>query len=309
MGVCLAGVTVWRGGSVLRETTVYAAWKWGIAATFFWGLVWVLDSCGKLFSSAVSDHLWYGCAVLSVCPPIAVLGSRRPGNRVWTQFILFPMLLALAWPLMALRLQGSEFRELYLETPQLIGMFLVLVMGIGNYCGTRHTLSALIYGTSVLAVVLTCSARAGGWITDRSSVREWSTLGAAIAMIFVLRSGHPIGQSRFDRVWFDFLDTFGIVWGRRIQDRINFVAEKEGWPVRLVSHGFVSIHPAASMSLDSNDMTEVVGKTISLASDARIEHTIRWLLRRFVDPSWCDARLGQEQREGLGKQLEIRVDS
>jgi hypothetical protein len=246
-----------------------------VAATL-WTLTWTFDHLLGLLSRSVADHLWYAAAVVALCPAIAVLGSRRPGIRVWTGFILVPLLFALGWPVMTLWVQGSEVRGLQLETPQVVGYLLVLVMGAGNYFGTRHTFSGMSYFAANTLLVLSSSSACPVWLSDR----WWSRLGAMGCMaLAVVTAGRTALQStsgldRFDRLWLDFFDQFGVVWGRRIQDRVNFVAAKEGWPARLELHGIV-------WNSASDPSTE-----------ARIEHTFRWLLRRFVDPEWIDARLG-----------------
>lgn len=250
-------------------------------------------------SVAVADHAWYLCAVLALCPPIAVLGSRRPGTRVWAWFILFPMLLALCWPIIALRLQGSEFRGLLLEIPQLLAFGLVLVMGVGNYCGTKYTMSAMLYGVALLAMVGACSTFAWPALGPRSATRFWATVAMVVSILVASRAERPTGNTRFDHVWFDFFDSFGIVWGRRIQDRINFVAQKEHWPVRLELDGFITTETCRNAerlpesAVDSRNKHFQCGNVPHLDSQVedRIDHTLRWLLRRFVDPAWIDQRL------------------
>jgi hypothetical protein len=88
-----------------------------------------------------------------------------------------------------------------------------------------------------------------------------------------------------DRVWRDFRDQFGIVWAQRVRERINQRALQEQWPARLERPGFVNADgtPAGA----------------SVASDPRIEHALRWLLRRFVDESWLNERLGTRPAESI----------
>ena len=232
---------------------------------------------------------------------MAVLGSRRPGVRVWAWFILFPMLFALGWPLIALRLQGSELRGLHLETPQVVTFLLVLVMSLGNYLGTRFTLSTLLYGASILAIVASSWVDCPAWLSNRSAVRFWSTFLNVFAICLTGTLSRPISKNRFDRLWFDFFDTFGIVWGRRIQDRLNFIATKEGWPTRLELNGFEwsdELKPAASVLVQNTSElpkleTELQRRNFQVNQvEKRMEYTFRWLLRRFVDPPWIDERLG-----------------
>jgi hypothetical protein len=280
-GILLA----WRSLSGLhrwiRHTTLIVAHRWTLAAATLWTLTWVLDTALGKLSNSVADHLWYASAVIALCPAIAVLGARRPGVRVWNWFILIPLLFALAWPVMTLLIQGREIRGLQLETPQLVGYLLVLVMGAGNYFGTRYTLAALLYVAANSALVVSSSSVCPDWLSDHWWVRCLATGGMALAVLVAASAAgqSSAGQSRFDRLWLDFFDQFGVVWGRRIQDRINFIAQKEAWSARLELHGFHWTGPADQ------------------ATEDRMEHTFCWLLRRFVDPEWINERLGSKQAE------------
>ena len=266
----------------MKSTTLSSAWVWAIGALTFWTATWIADHLVHAVANSVADHLWYACAVLALCPAIAVLGSRRPGTRVWNWFIQVPMLFVLGWPVLTLWLQGSDVRGLQLETPQLIAYLLVLVMGAGNYLGTRFTLASLCFAAANGLIVISSSAISPEWLADRWSTRVWSSGLMAAAILLASRSptDRTAGVNRFDRLWLDFFDQFGVVWGRRIQDRVNFVAEKERWPARLQLHGFEWTAPTDT------------------ATEARIEHTFRWLLRRFVDPCWIDERLGTKHSAG-----------
>lgn len=276
----------------MRATTLYSSWLWCVSAFALWTISWASDYGLRVAASSLADHLWYASAVLALCPPIAVLGSRRPGTRVWTWFIQFPLLLVLGWPVISLWLQGSEVRGLQLETPQLAAFLLVLIMGAGNYCGTRFTLPILSYATACGILVASSSDSCPAWLTDRWWARLWATGLLVLAILLASRSSDRGSQAtdRFNRLWLDFFNTFGVVWGRRIQDRVNFIAEKEQWPARLELHGFVW----ADSSTDSPDRA---------ATEARIEHTFRWLLRRFVDPSWIDERIGASLTTGAIRSL------
>lgn len=263
----------------VQATTLLPAARWTIAAAALWSVTWILDFALQQLTRAAADHLWYACAVVALCPPMSVLGSRRPGTRVWTWFILIPMLFALGWPVITLWLQGSEIRGLQLETPQLLGYLLVLVMGAGNYFGTRFTIAGLLFVAANSLLVVSSSSVGAGWPPDR----WWARVAATTCMGLAVLSGSWTGtraaapQSPFDHLWLDFFDQFGVVWGRRIQDRVNFIAHKENWSARLEMHGF-------DWKSEPDPTTQ-----------ARIEHAFRWLLRRFVDPSWIDRRLGKNR--------------
>lgn len=331
-GILIAWLFVLKGIRLLRSTTLTTAGVWSLVASTAWGLTWFVDQCTGAVSSEFADHAWYASAVLNLCPSIAVLGSRRPGTRVWAWFILFPMLLALGWPVATLWFQGSELRGLQLETPQVLAFCLILIMGVGNYCGTRFTIPALLCGIATAAVVVSSSTVAPAFLSDRTTTRFWSTVLMLLAIGLTKTSTRPAAATKFDCLWFEFFDLFGIVWGRRIQDRVNFIANKEGLPIRLELDGFVwlmspvgangsgSLNSATvhDQSLSQSNVTVPQEGTVSnvvqfqdghaafkeqIANsrevDLRLEHILRWLLRRFVDPDWIDRRLGHDSQSKL----------
>lgn len=295
VGLVLAGRVLVTARRAVRATTLGSAWVWAALAFSLWTVSWVSDLGLRVASKSGADHLWYGSAVLALCPAIAVLGSRRPGARVWTWFIQVPLLLVLGWPVLSLWLQGSELRGLQLETPQLVAYLLVLVMGTGNYCGTRFTFPVLCFAAACACLAVSSSAACPAWLADRESSRTWSTglLVASVLLANRARGSRTHVVNRFDRLWLDYFDTFGVVWGRRIQDRVNFIAEKERWPTRLELQGFVWTDTTEEPSLPAaTDAARAITDPARAATEARIEHTFRWLLRRFVDPPWIDERLG-----------------
>ncbi len=85
-----------------------------------------------------------------------------------------------------------------------------------------------------------------------------------------------------DRVWLDFRDAFGAVWGLRVMERMNASAAMLGWPVTLSWQGFLANEPGAG----------------NVETPQIVEDSLRTLLRRFVSPAWIDERLA-----GIGNPL------
>jgi hypothetical protein len=164
---------------------------------------------------------------------------------------------------------------------------LVLVMGAGNYLGTRFTVPAMLFTVALLLLVAPLSGMFPDGFPTAGVSRTWATLCLSASTLFAWRTSKANGQpwpashrsmEECDRLWIDFRDFFGIVWARRIQDRINAVAAKEQWPVRLEMHGIVWIEKELSV-----EQVHAAAK--------RFSQTFRWLLRRFVDRAWIDGRL------------------
>lgn len=275
--LALAGIGGAR--SSLRQTTLMPAWRWAVAAGLTWAVAWTI-TLGQAVSHTAADAAWYLAALLAVCPAVAVLGARRPGSGVWTMFVVVPLLAVLGWPMLTLLGRIGESPILRLETPQLLGFVLVLVMGAGNYFGTRQSLAAALFTVSVCLIVGTVSAVSPVAVQGSTTARHIATVGLGMSV----QLARWISKSRvehlegFDRLWTDYRETFGIVWAKRFQERMNGIARQQRWPARLRDHGLEwSDGPITNQS----EVCE------------RIDQTFRWLLRRFVDPPWIEERLDE----------------
>lgn len=273
-----AVAAVVRARGAVQGTSLVLAWGWALAATLAIALAWLTTGITQTIPSPWDDMLWYGVAELLLCPQIAVLGARRPGVAVWNWFVLLPLLVVLGWPVAAAALAGARPGSFTLETPPLVGLLLVLLMGTGNYAGTRFRLPfTLLVPCSVVLILISLKSTSVLTPTAARMLAVWCVgAAAAIAWRAARRPGPvPTGP---DRVWHDFRDQFGIVWAQRVRERINERSTLENWPVRLERDGFVA-------------QTDGAGNDVA-AADPRVEHTLRWLLRRFVDEPWLNARLG-----------------
>lgn len=267
----------------LIGTAVLSAWS---PLAIAW-LVWLVIAIVTIPPSPLrpwADSLWYLAAITALVPPIAVLGARRPTSRVWTWFVLVPLVLVFAWPVLPVLVPGARPSEFNLEAPLVVGYGLVLVMGAGNYLGLAHTVSASLWIAGLAMVVLplcptttgllfdawsgriggTCCLAAAGWIANWQAARR----------LFTKTSCPP-----FDRAWSDFRELFGIVWAKRIQERFNDDARRRGLALRL---GFQGLEETSrGHSPEGFDPPSL----------AAAEASLRWLLQKFVEPEWIDQRL------------------
>lgn len=282
--VCSLFAVLRRLRAGLNGTALEAAWRW---AALVW-LTWIIVMGTTIESFPLhpwADVLWYFSAVLALTPPIAVLGARRPTSRVWTWFVLVPLVLVFTWPLLPSLRHEHGAASFSVEEPVIVGYVLVLFMGAGNYLGLRHSLAALLWMAGLLLVVLPLCPATAGWAPGTHAGRLWGTLclvasaWTADRMSTRRPGGHPGAAPQLDRVWCDFRDLFGIVWARRIQERFNDDARQSGLPLRLGIQGLEDA--AGKMSAASFDPQ----------TRAAAEKTLRWLLQKFVDPGWIDRRL------------------
>jgi hypothetical protein len=291
------------------------AWRWGTAAVGLWTAAWAADVLLEVPDRSAADVLWFVTAVTALCSLVAVLGAKRPGARVWTWFVLAPLFLVLGWPAVASWSADTGGNGLTLETPALVPVMLVLVMGAGNYFGTRFWPAAALLSLALALLVAPLTAALPAAQDHAEALRTAATLCFSAAFIAAARCAQrlpirDVGETAcfppapanglqeavhfparptlaasatrteaLDRLWTDFRDWFGIVWAKRILDRVNLAGQQEQWPARLHMHGLVW-H-------DREHLPEVRRHTLE-----RVEYTLRWLMRRFAEPDWIDARLG-----------------
>jgi hypothetical protein len=274
-----------RSRRVVSNTTLTGAWYWATAACLSWAIVWSVDMLGGVVSPELTDQLWYLTALLLACSGVAVLGARRPTARIWTVFVVLPLLVVLGWP--ALAVWGGDFRPgaMEIETPTLLGFTLVVVMGTGNYFGTRFTSSSVLTAAAILLAVVPCWSGFNSFSTGPLRMREWATVCYSGAVLLVWRNARwsPADIRPLDRLWFDFRDMFGMVWSKRVLDRINDTLRNQQFPLRLELHGLTW----TETEIDTARRED---------AEALLEKTFRWLLRRFVDPEWIDERCGTPER-------------
>ena len=174
MGLVAVALVLLRAWRAVRATTLRAAWFWAAAACAAWIAVWTGTLAAEV-PGGVADQLWYSVAILALCPPIAVLGARRPGVRAWSWFVVVPLVLVFAWPALTQWNTSWELDPLQVEVPMIIGYALVLLMGLGNYVGTRLTPAALLLGVAQLLIVAPLSAAVPESFPEAEPSRLWAT--------------------------------------------------------------------------------------------------------------------------------------
>jgi hypothetical protein len=260
-----------------KGTTLRTATGWAAAACLAFGHS-LLTLQFPQFPETYRQQCFYWAAIMALCPLIAVLGAQRPGVRVWNAFVLVPLVAVLGWPAIAVWFTASPPAPLVLETPAIVGIAIVAVMGLGNYVLIpRWTVSVLLYGAAIALTVLPLSNLVE--LSLHWRLAPYPCLGLAVLAGWLGSRGRQPSADALQQQWDDFRDRFGLVWAARIRERVNATAEKERWNKRLELQGFV---PCASQGALSEADTR-----------ARAEHTLNWLLRRFVE----DARQGPSPTE------------
>jgi hypothetical protein len=279
IGVVTALGIVAAVGRRLRATTLLTAWRWAVGAALAWTVTLLASRNlgGWSVPSAIGEAMWYATALLSVCPAVAVLGARRPRIATWTWFVLVPLIAVLAWPVLAVWAIAPRPLPVQLEAPHVLGWLLVLLMGAGNYLGTKYWISACLYAAALVLLIASFSSATPGWLSAEL-MRVWASIAVALAVVAAWKAGRaPAVQPSIDRLMEDYCNLYGIVWGRRLQDRLNAVAQRQGWPVAVTPRGLV--------------WEEEMSDSKRHETTTQVEQSLRWMLKPFVDPQWIDRRL------------------
>ncbi|MBL9124188.1 MAG: hypothetical protein JNG90_11190, partial [Planctomycetaceae bacterium] len=151
-------------------------------------------------------------------------------------------------------------------------------LGLANTLPTRRwpvALAASAGRTLLFAAAL-------GWADPQQAHSQSLALAglalwsASLALEAWLPAGPPAARP-IDRIWRDFRDRFGLLWGLRVAERFNASARKLQWGVRLGWQG-LDVDP-------HHPRTELDPDTAAL-----VRQNLDALLRRFVSPEWLATR-------------------
>lgn len=289
VGVSLGPLRCLR--DTLKPTALNMAWPWFCLAWIAWTAAFGLRLSGET-TEGILHAAWYVAAVATLAPLVAVLGGRWPTSRVWSLFVVLPLLLVLLWPVAAAWLGMARWDRFELEPPMLLGGLLVSVMGWGNYVGSRWTVEALLgmLGTMLLLCSLTPEISPPSLQADRCGVGLACLLILTSAVVWKRSHQKPPAEPGDDQAWIDFQTVFGMVWSRRIQDRVNEQAREKCWPVRLGPRGWLDTtgQPIGLGSPRHSDGGEPSGETLDSAPppESEARSFFLWLLQKFVAPKW-----------------------
>ncbi len=277
LAVAVGWIGVIRLTRSVRHTSLTAAAAWAIWFQVTLTATTIATLAKSRVPLGILDQLWYLTAVSGLCPFVAVLGARRSRLLEWSCFIVLPLIVVLEWPALAQLSRCWRGQRLELEMPTLVGYAIVLLMGAGNFVGTRFTWPAIFFAGGWGLILLSNSSFETVWLR-----RAPDAAVGPIQLWFWWWAFHFAKQKNaaagWQKICLDFRDHFGVVWSTRLTARINEVAQREKWPWTLTANGLVPT---------SNDAPS--GE--SSATDPRVDHAFRWLLKPFVDPEWIDERL------------------
>ena len=203
---------------------MWLAWRATASTTLRPSVIWLLAAWAAWLSALETgaDGATYLALSLSGCAGVAVLGARRPGVGAWN-FVLGGLLAVLLLPVA--RGWGTPRVELV----HLLFLGATLAVPVFNYLPTRMAPAVLLVGVGCAFEL----ARLTGfhWAEwQHSSAHLCLAAGPWMGLLVRRRAK---GLSAFERIWLEFRDGFGFVWGQPAREQFNRAAENAGWAVSL----------------------------------------------------------------------------
>lgn len=269
---------LWNQRRILGETTLVSAAGWSAAAAVAIAAVEALEALSAEPSGWIPP-LRFCAAALVLCPIVSVLGSKRPQHLPWNFVVLSLWGILSLNALTALAMQRTGGYVLGDARAWLL--WVLIFMGLANYLPTRNWLAALLIaiGQVLLFAPHLPLLRGASWLQRLPAMPSCALVSFAVGLAVVRWSsnstrGKEQAQS-FDRLWLDFRDLFGLLWGLRMQERVNAASTAAKWGVQLNWNGLEPGEVPAQHRLP-------------------LRQAMTGLLRRFVSHEWIAARLEED---------------
>jgi hypothetical protein len=274
-------ILITRRGA-LSGTTLVGPWRWSLSALVAVAAAEIAAQA-RLTTAGMADHLRFAAGLATLCPWMALLGAKRPQNRGWP-WIVASLWLVLVWPLAEAMLYRPD-RPLSIHPLRqwfLLGLWGTCLL---NGLPTRHALAALLAagGQACLLATHFPALPAVEWRAMMPTGGTATIIGlaciAAACWLWAVRlCPRRADRNSFDRVWLDFRDLYGGIWGMRVAERFNAAAAICGWHGRLRWGGLVRASPTGQEATEIDDLP------------APLRQALHSLLTRFVSEAWIAER-------------------
>jgi len=227
-----------RGYRAVRGTTLVGPWMWATAALVAWAAAELAADlsfvgCGNI------ESLQFAAIAVSFCPIVAVLGAKRPQNVAWN-FVVLSL-----WAIVALPAAENFFlhpgQKLSLGDARAWFLWILIGLELINYSPTRFGIAAALLAAGQVVALSPYLALVHQQLTSWAPAAGLVLVGAALLVAWLAAAREKLTANELDAAWLDLRDAFGLLWGLRLQERINTLAKQNGWDVELTWSGFRSV--------------------------------------------------------------------
>jgi len=261
----------------IEPTTLTSAWWWALATLTTWaGTELVAGIYAANGSGAGFAPLRLAAMALSFCPVVALVGAKRPQHRGWN------LVVASLWAIVALPAAETFFlrpgQNVAIGDARAWFLWILILLGPINFVPTRYWLASLLLAAAQVIAFSPYLAGVHQPIVPEAGAVGLLLAATAIAVAWLMSRMQSTAANSYERQWLDFRDSFGLLWGLRVQERMNAAARQYGWDLELTWRGFRT--RTSDTPLDAID--SVIGPTLRT--------TFKGLLRRFVSNAWIEDR-------------------
>jgi hypothetical protein len=230
-----------------RGTSLLHALIWTMIAWLAWGAAFLFDDG----DGAALQPGRYVALCLTGCAGVAVMGARRPHVVAWN-FVVLCLFAVMVWPLIETRLVGTTT----FDGLRIVFVAGTLAVGVLNYLPTRLAPVAFLMTLAGAGEIIQVFAPT--WAPGAAFV--WDLLLTAVPWLaWSCWFRRDPFRSDFDRMWLDFRDRWGLVWGQRVREQFNHAAENAGWPIQL---RWLGLRRLDDTDLDRPEFVELLAKTL-----------------------------------------------
>lgn len=269
-GISLAGgiAVLIAARRAIAKTTLLGPWCWTVAALLSWALI-ELAAALSVVGRNNAEPIQFACVALSLCPGVAVIGAKRPQHVAWN-FVVLSLWAIVAQPAVENVLLHPG-QKISIGDARAWFLWLLVLLGPVNYLPTRFAVASVLLAAGQVIALSPYLA-----LIQKPIVSEPSLIGLLLAASALVAAWITVGLSKvapansIDQLWLDFRDPFGLLWGLRVQERVNALAQRNDWDLELTWFGLC--RRSTGERLDQIESTiEPVLRT-----------SLQSLLRRFV---------------------------
>lgn len=266
---------------VINGLVIIYSWYWAAVALAGQILCLLAMSLeGSYLTEGWVSAFQYVSSILLLTPQVCTLGARKPGAGPWQWFVVLPLIFVLFWPGLSQVVNSHGRDSIQLSGPAIAGFCLVTVMSAAPGMGTAATAPALVHLIAVLCCVWPCLSPSFHWMP---LLTPFLLVWGSRMLLYELRRWDDKAlkevstHQRMNQVWLRFQTCYGLIWARRVQDRMMQFQRAEHWMVTLDIDGFHAL----------NGMKDIGEDELQKPLES-----FRWALGRFASVEWLDRHLG-----------------
>jgi hypothetical protein len=155
-------------------------------------------------------------------------------------------------------------------------LWVLIALGLVNYLPTRFAAAAVLLAAGQVVALSPYLELVHRPLFENAPLVGLVLVVGALLAAWIAARWQRSAANELVRLWLEFRDAFGLLWGLRLQERINAVAKQNGWSVELTWGGFRAAETGA------------IVKEFEPEVEAGLSMAMRGVLRRFVRNSVLD---------------------